>query len=109
MSFLIDRHKQEVFGEDVHVASPRFYPLMPHVTIAGETSREDGLDLSMFTPELMFYKVFVFVFQRLKCFKKISDNEKIQTCRLHRDAFLSVHEILSLLKVFKEKEVMKCC
>ena len=31
---LIDRHEQEVFGENVDVASPRLHPLMPHVTVA---------------------------------------------------------------------------
>lgn len=30
---LIDRHKQEVFGENVDMAGPRLYPLVPHVTI----------------------------------------------------------------------------
>ena len=40
---LIDRHKQEVFGEDVDVAGPRLYPLVPRVAIA-ERSRETNRD-----------------------------------------------------------------
>lgn len=31
---LIDRHKQEVFGENVDMARPRLDPLVPRVAIA---------------------------------------------------------------------------
>lgn len=34
---LIDRHEQEVFGENVHVASPRLHPLVPRVTVTEDT------------------------------------------------------------------------
>lgn len=35
---LIDRHEEEVFGENVHVARPRLHPLVARVTIAEEVS-----------------------------------------------------------------------
>lgn len=38
---LIDRHKQEVFGENVHVARPRLHPSMPHVTVAATQEEEE--------------------------------------------------------------------
>lgn len=44
---LIDRHKQEVFGENVDVAGPRLYPLVPRVAITErnrETNSEESSD-----------------------------------------------------------------
>lgn len=33
---LIDRHKQEVFGENVHMAGPRLHPLVSRVAVPVE-------------------------------------------------------------------------
>lgn len=39
---LIDRHKQEVFGENVNMAGPSLHPLVPHVTIPATTQKQAG-------------------------------------------------------------------
>lgn len=69
---LIDRHKQEVFGENVNMAGPRPHTLMPHVAIpeskvrrAGDKTRQDAnATFSEFTERRTFINLNVYLFLR---------------------------------------------